>query len=201
MSGEIITPVTAPDGEQQIKLTNRFLAFFWCLTALVLGGAIANAQPAKNQFAHLQAEHQTAVKNYIGAKTNLRPAQISDCKNKFGLDSLRQSAGKTAHPYYAAQDFNQDKIQDFAVVLYDSSKKIDARFMILIFNGAKSGAYKLASTTAGADLRQGGIWTYGFGTDEQKTSVTAGVYETDDCMWIGWDGKKYVAHDCAEVEN
>ncbi len=202
MSGEIIKHAAALSDARQIGLTPRILTFFACLVMLVLAGAIAaNAQPAKNQFTHLTAEHQTAVKNYIGAKTNLRPAQISDCKNKFGLDSLRQSAGKSAHPYYAAQDFNEDKITDFAVVLYDSSKKVDARFMILIFNGSKSGAYKLASTTAGADLRQGGIWTRGFGTDDRKTSVTAGVYETDDCIWLEWENGKYVAHDCAEVEN
>jgi len=167
----------------------------------ILSAAGYGQKKPPNYFAHLPSEHAAAVKNHIGGKTNLRPAQISDCKNKFGLDSLRQSAGKGAHPYYAAADFNRDKIMDFVVVLYDSNKKADARFTILIFNGSKSGAFKLASTTTGADLRQGGIWTDGFGTDTAKTSVTAGVYETDDCIWLEWENGKYVAHECSEVEN
>lgn len=171
------------------------------LAFVFVTNAAAQKTGTKNSFAHLKAEHAAAVKSYIGIKTNLRPAQVSDCKNKFGLDSLRQSAGKSAHPYYAAKDFNQDRITDFAVVLIDSNRQADARFTILIFNGAKNGGYKLAHTTPGADLRQGGIWTYGFGTDATKTSVTAGEYETDDCIWIEWDGKKYVVRDCAEVEN
>ena len=187
------------------SITNRGKIIFFggalLLALMFVTNAAAQKTGAKNNFAHLKAEHAVAVKNYIGTKTNLRPAQMSDCKNKFGLDSLRQSAGKSAHPYYAANDFNQDKIADFAVVLIDSNRQADPRFTILIFNGAKNGGYKLAHTTVDADLRQGGIWTYGFGTDDSKTSVTAGVYETDDCIWIEWDGKKYVKHDCAEVEN
>lgn len=161
----------------------------------------AAAQKASDQFAHLKAEHAAAVKAYIGANKNLRPAMRVDCKSKFGLESLRQSAGNAAHPYYAAADFNRDKITDFAVVLYDSTKKADARFTLLIFNGSKSGAYKLASTTAKMDLRQGGIWTYGFGSDDTKTSVTAGVFETDDCIWLEWENGKYVAHDAGELED
>ena len=158
------------------------------------------AQKAANQFAHLNAAQTATVKSYIGQKKNLRPALRADCKNKFGLESLRQSAGNAAHPYFAAADFNRDKIADFAIVLYDSSRKADARFTVLIFNGSKSGAYQLASTNAGMDLRQGGIWTYGFGTDETKTSVTVGEWETDDCIWIEWENGKYVAHDCGELE-
>ena len=170
------------------------------MTILIVASGFGQKQ-TPNYYAHLKAEHAAVVKNYIGKNANLRPAQVSDCKNKFGLDSLRRSAGKSAHPYYAAKDFNRDRIADFAVVLFDAKGKADSRFTILIFNGAKSGDYKLASTTAGADLRQGGIWTYGFGTDDTKTSLTAGEYETDNCIWIEWDGKKYVEHDCGEAEN
>lgn len=152
-------------------------------------------------FAHLKAEHAAAVKNYIGAQSNLRPAQTADCKNKSGLDLFRQTAGKRgAHPYYAVADFNRDKVADFAVVLYDSKAKAAERFTILIFNGAKSGAYKLAHKTAGADLRQGVIWTDGFSTDGTKITVTAGEYQTDACIWIEWENGKYVAHDCGEAE-
>ena len=181
----------------------RFLTFGkTSVLAMMFVACAANglAQKAKDQFAHLKAEHKAAVKNYIGAK-NLRPAMRVDCQNKFGLESLRRNAGSAAHPYYATADFNRDKIEDFAVVLYDSSQKADARFTLLIFNGTKSGAFKLASTNAGMDLRQGGIWTDGFGTDETKRSVTAGVFETDECVWVEWENGKYVTRDCAEVEN
>lgn len=163
--------------------------------------AAALGQKTTDYYAHLKPEHATAVKNYVAAKNNLRPAQISDCKNKFGLDSLRQTAGKSAHPFYAVADFNRDKVSDFAVVLYDSKKAEDARFTILIFNGVKSGGYKLAHKTENADLREGGIWTYGFSADGEKPTVTAGEYETDNCIWIEWERGQYVVHDCAEMEN
>lgn len=185
---------------ERIKFSTFGKAFLLAAALTVFAGQTA-AQKSSNQFAHLKNEHAAAVKNYIGTKKNLRPALRADCKNKFGLESLRQSAGNSAHPYYAAADFNRDKITDFAVVLYDSSQKTDERFTLLIFNGTKSGAYKLASTNAGMDLRQGGIWTYGFGSDDTKTSVTAGEYETDYCVWIEWEKGKYVTHDCAEAEN
>ncbi len=171
------------------------------LAAFVVCAGQAAAQKAVNQFAHMTAEHAAAVKAYIGANKSLRPAMRVDCQNKFGLDSLRQSAGAKAHPYYAAADFNRDKITDFAVVLYDSSRAADARFTLLIFNGAKTGAYKLAFTDPKMDLRQGGIWTYGFGSDDTKTSVTAGEFETDDCIWVEWEKGKYVIHDCGELED
>lgn len=184
---------------------NTFATFGWrallLLTACAAFAATAAAQKAVNQFAHLTAEHAAAVRAYIGANKNLRPAMRVDCQNKFGLDSLRQSAGAKAHPYYAAADFNRDKITDFAVVLYDASRAADARFTLLIFNGTKKGAYQLAFTDPKMDLRQGGIWTYGFGTDETKTSVTAGAYETDDCIWVEWEKGKYVVHDCGELED
>ena len=182
-----------------IKRNFQAICAAFCLTILLAASGFAQ-KTTQNYYAHLTAEHAAVVKNYIGKQTNLRPAQTSDCKNKFGLDSLRQSAGKSAHPYYAAADFNQDKIKDFSVVLYDGKAKTTERFTILIFDGAKSGAYKLAHKTVGVDLRQGGIWTYGFSLDKKKTTVTVGEYETDDCFWIEWDGKKYVAHDCGELE-
>lgn len=187
--------------------TNNYINYTIFGKALLLAAAFAAcaennfAQKAVNQFAHLNAAQTAAVKGYIGQKKNLRPAMRVDCKNKFGLESLRQSAGNSAHPYFAAADFNRDKIADFAVVLHDSSRAADARFTLLIFNGSGSGAYQLASTNAGMDLRQGGIWTDGFGSDAAKTSVTAGVFETDDCVWIEWENGKYVTHDCSEVEN
>lgn len=184
---------------------NSFSTFGWqallLLTAFVVCAGQMAAQKAVNQFAHLTAERAAVVKAYIGANKNLRPAMRVNCQNKFGLDSLRQSAGKQAHPYYAAADFNRDKITDFAVVLYDSSRAADARFTLLIFNGTTTGAYKLAFTNPKMDLRRGGIWTYGFGTDEAKTSVTAGEFETDDCIWVEWENGKYAIHDCAEAEN
>ena len=185
---------------KQTKLLTSVQAFLLAILFAASAGGAA-AQKTTNNFAHLKTEHAAILKNYIGAKKNLRPAQISDCKNKFGLDSLRLAAGNTAHPYYAVADFNRDNVSDFAVVLYDSKKAPDARFTVLIFDGAKSGAYKMARKIENADLRQGGIWTDGFGADNEKATVTAGVFETDDCFWIEWDGKKYAARECAEAEN
>lgn len=181
---------------------NGFLSFcFVLICAACVYVSNGFAQKTSGYYAHLKPEHQATLKTYLGSQTNLRPAQISDCKNKFGLDSLRQSAGKSAHPYYAIADFNQDRVSDFAIVLYDSKKAANARFTVLIFNGAKSGDYKMAYKSEAMDLRQGGIWTYGFSTDGKKKTVTAGEYETDNCIWIEWERGRYVVHDCAEMEN
>ncbi len=62
----------------------------FCLTILFVASGFGQKQ-TPNYYAHLKAEHATVVKNYIGKQANLRPAQFSDCKNKFGLDSLRRS--------------------------------------------------------------------------------------------------------------
>jgi len=182
-----------------ISLTSRAGAAL-CIAILFAANGFGQKQ-IPGFYAHLKAEHAATVKTYIGKRANLRPAQVSDCKNKFGLDSLQQSAGKSAHPYYAAKDFNRDRIGDFVVVLFDSKAKADSRFTLLIFNGAKLGNYKLASTTRNVDLRRGGIWTDGFGSDGTKTTLTAGEYETDNCIWIEWKIGKYVAHDCEEGAN
>lgn len=182
-----------------IKDTTKLLLIFLC-AAFVLVGDGFGQKTAANFYAHLKPEHQLAVKNYIGDKANLRPAQTSDCKNKFGLDSFRQNNDKAAHPYYSVADFDKDGADDFAVVLYDSKQAANVRFTVLIFKGAKSGSYKMSFKSANMDLRQGGIWTDGFGAEEGKTTLTAGVFETDDAIWIEWSGGKYVAHD-ADSEN
>lgn len=184
-----------------IKNKTSFLSFCLALIcAVCFCGGNGFGQKTSDYYAHLKTAHQAVLKDYLGNQANLRPAQVTDCKNNFGLDSLRQNAGKSAHPFYAVADFNRDKISDFAVVLYDSTKAADARFIVLIFNGTKSGGYKIAFKSAAMDLRQGGIWTDGFGSEQGKITLTAGVFETDDAIWIEWTRGKYVAH-TAESEN
>lgn len=152
---------------------------------------------AYDLYAHMEPGHGPAVNAYLGRRVNLRPAVATDCKNNFGLESFFRDAGPKAHPYYTVADLNRDNISDFAIALYDDKRKSGSRFMVVIFNGKKAGGYAPAHTVTGLDLRQGGIWTNGFGTDQRKTSLTVGAFETDDCIWIEWKGRRYVRHDCS----
>lgn len=180
----------------------KLLAFPGALIILTILSLVSYGQSeTRSYYAHLNAEHAKIVKNYIGSQTNLRPAQASDCKNKIGLDSFHQSMGAQAHPFYAVKDFNRDGIPDLAVVIYEMNKEVDKRFTLLIFNNSRSGDYKLSYKKENIDLRQGGIWLSEFGADDVKTSLTAGVFETDDCFWVEWIGKKYVEHTYEEAEN
>lgn len=155
--------------------------------------ASAQTNGSKSAFAHLQKEHAAALQAWLKSKTNLRPAQVSDCKNKAGLKLMRESESKF-HPYYAVYDFDKDGREDFAVVLFDSRQKLNARFTLLVFKGDAEGNFKTAYTLSKIDLRQGGLWLVIL--EESVTNLHIGEFETDNCGFLHWSNGKLVLRDC-----
>lgn len=111
----------------------------------------------KTSTAHLNSKHAKALQTWLKANPKYRAAQASDCKNNFGLKSMRGDDAKF-HPYYAVYDFDKDETQDFAVVVIDAKRKPDFQYTLLVFKGDKQGNYKAAKTIDSMDLRQSGIW-------------------------------------------
>ncbi|MDQ3747502.1 MAG: hypothetical protein M3367_00590 [Acidobacteriota bacterium] len=145
----------------------------------------------KDVASHLQPEHREVVQQWLASsKLALRVATLADNSNKEGLAITRKERGKGYHPYYAVGDFNSDRKQDFAIALINE-RKSKGPFAIAIFNGPVSKNSVPAYFSEGWDLSDGGL----FG---DKTSVMAGVFESDDCVIFRKSGKKYVTKGCIE---
>lgn len=171
-------------------------------------GAITQAQRTQssaNIASAMSAEHTAALGKLLEAKRGLRLATDSDCRNKDGLKSMRQSFGRKFQPYYLVKDFNGDAVDDFAVALVDSSRKADSQFTLVIFHGKRNanakgqepgdgGAFQIAFTQENLDLRQGGLWAGEL--ERGRRPLYVGIFETDDCSRLRWNGKRYVIQPC-----
>jgi hypothetical protein len=173
--------------------TTRFCrAIIFIIAAIFVMTVYAPAQ-SKSSTAHLNSEHAKALQTWLKANSVYRPAQVTDCKNKFGLKSMRGDEAKF-HPYYAVYDFDKDETKDFAVVVIEANRKPDFQYTLLIFKGDKQGIYKVAKTIDSIDLRQGGIWLNIM--EEGVTGLYIGEFETDNCSYMSWSNKKLVLRDC-----
>lgn len=152
----------------------------------------ASAQ-SKTSTAHLKKEHAQALQTWLKANPKYRAAQASDCKNQFGLKSMRGDDAKF-HPYYAVYDFDKDGTKDFAVVVIDAKRQPEFQYALLLFKGDRQGGYKTAKTIDSLDLRQGGIWLNAM--EEGVTDLYVGVFETDDCFYLHWSNRKLVLRNC-----
>jgi hypothetical protein len=177
------------NSNQIVRLCRSIIFIVAAIFALTVG---ASAQ-GKTSTAHLEKEHARALQIWLKANPKYRAAQASDCKNQFGLKSMRGDDAKF-HPYYAVYDFDQDGTEDFAVVVIDAKRKPEFQSTLLVFKGDKRGGYRAAKTIAGLDLRQGGIWTGVM--EEGVTDLYIGVFETDDCSYLHWSDKKLVLRNC-----
>lgn len=191
------------------------------LLMLITGAAFVNAalaqtnyltqrqqqqQHAKATPQQLSPEHAASLQKWLETKPGLRLATLADCQNKEGLQSMRQSFGKGFHPYYLVKDFNGDAVKDFAVALVASNAQADSQFTLVIFHGARNsastahdagdggGAFKAVFTQEGLDLRQGGLWPGEL--IARRTPLYVGVFETDDCSYLKWNGRRYVIQPC-----
>jgi hypothetical protein len=81
------------------------------------------------------------------------------------------------HPYVATGDFNGDDVEDFAVVLIDSSKEKD-NFALIIFNGPfKSEAANPAFMDSALNLKYDGLF---YGPPRPKPyRLLVGRFESD----------------------
>ncbi len=176
---------------------------------LIFGAPVnATAQQQRGSLdptAHMQKGHAAALGQWLKTRTGLRPATVADCRNKYGLESMRQSFGESFHPYYLSKDFNNDGVVDFTAALIDPRRKADSQFTLVVFHGAGNfvangkepedgGAFKAAFTQEGLDLRQGGLWAGEL--IARRTPLYVGVFETDDCTYLRWNGKRYVLRPC-----
>jgi len=143
-------------------------------------------------FSTMQKEHAEVLKNWLKAKPNLRPATEADCQNKKGLKLQRAGEGEANYqPYYLASDLSGDKKTDFAVALIDAKKRAGSNFVLVIFNRAANG-FSQAHYQTNLDLRQSGFYLWG----EHSEYLAVGEFQTDNCGFFKWTGKKYVAEDC-----
>ena len=157
---------------------------------------LVSAQKKTDVFAKMEKEHAEFLKTWLKTKSNLRLATEADCKNKAGLKLQREGEDANYQPYYLAYDLSGDKQTDFAVALIDKKKRVGSNFVLVIFNRAKTD-YQQAHYLANLDLRQSGLF---FSGDEPKRLVV-GEFQTDNCSYFKWTGKKYAAEDCGAGEN
>ena len=173
--------------------TSRFgRTIIFIITAIYAMAIYASAQ-SKTSTAHLNSKHAKALQTWLKTNQKYRAAQVADCKNKFGLKSIRADNVKF-HPYYAVYDFDKDKAEDFAVVMIDASRKPDFQYTLLVFKGDAKGNYKTVKIIDSMDLRQGGILLNEL--EEGITDLSIGEFQTDNCSYLQWRNKKFVMRDC-----
>ncbi|MDQ3063972.1 MAG: hypothetical protein M3R14_14095 [Acidobacteriota bacterium] len=177
------------NSNQTTRLGRTIIFAFAAIFALTV---CASAQ-SKSSTAHLNSTHAKALQTWLKANPKYRAAQVADCKNKFGLKSMRGDDAKF-HPYYAVYDYDKDETEDFAVVVIEANRKPDFQYTLLIFKGDKQGNYKMAKTIDSMDLRQGGIWLNVM--EEGITDLYIGEFQTDNCSYLQWSNKKFVIRDC-----
>ena len=166
-------------------------------TAKIQWLAASNTQEKTRNgaFAQLSAAQAAAVKEYIGARASLRPAIESDCENSDGLEIQRAIYGAKYHPYYAAWDFDKDKIEDFAVALFDENTKPKARFTIVVFKGAANKTFAPIYTVPKIDLSLGGIEL----DESKKGAVELRLvhFQTEQgCTILRWRNRRFVLREC-----
>jgi hypothetical protein len=174
------------------QTTPRSRAIVFTIAAIFALAVCASAQ-SKTSTAHLQKQHAAVLQTWLKANPKYRAAQVSDCKNKFGLNSMRGDDAQF-HPFYAVYDFDKDETKDFAVVVIDAKRKPEFQYTLLIFKGDAKGNYKAAKTIDSMDLRQGGIWVNDM--EEGVTDLYIGEFQTDNCSYLSWSNKKLVLRDC-----
>ncbi|HEY0051684.1 MAG TPA: hypothetical protein VGB68_20470 [Pyrinomonadaceae bacterium] len=177
------------NSNQTARLCRSIIFTVAAIFALTFCAAAQN----KTSTAHLEKEHAQALRIWLRANPQYRAAQASDCKNEFGLKSMRGDDAKF-HPYYAVYDFDKDGSKDFGVVVIDAKRKLESQYTLLVFKGDKQRSYKTAKTIGRLDLRRGGIWLNVL--EEGVTDLYVGEFETDDCFYLHWSNKKLVLRNC-----
>ena len=130
--------------------------------------------------AHLRPQHREFVNNFLaspeGGMRDYRVAVEKDCSDKEGLQEARGNVGKSYHPYYALGDFNQDGIQDFAIVFVKKADRASDRFKIVIFEGLASKSFTAKWNSEDMNMGSMGI----FYTDDH--GLYYGGFQAEDCI-------------------
>ena len=101
---------------------------FFCTTSFVVAGFLLGLSPQEDLPRFIKPAHAAVLKQWLGTHQGLRVATDDDCAAPrrarcTGIAELRKSK-PSYQPYYLSGDFNDDRIDDFAVVLIDPAKLI-----------------------------------------------------------------------------
>jgi hypothetical protein len=100
--------------------------------------------------------------------------------------------GAGRHPCYVRGDFNRDRVEDFAVLLYDP-KNPRSPGALAIFNGRVQ-----ARTPSLPDFfEQSHVtekWMLWCDVDGGSTTLYEGIAESDNFTWFTWKSRGYVQH-------
>lgn len=141
---------------------------------------------AQKSVSELPAAHSAALKAYLKKHPDLRFLSEKSYDQEY-LKTMREDFGARFTPFYRRGDFNDDGVQDFAVILKKNvppkkepglaeSHRLQYTLAVVVFNGARRGTYKsVFSQSAVAPLV-----CFLNTTGARKKRLYFGVYETDD---------------------
>jgi hypothetical protein len=146
-------------------------------------------------------EHQV-LKNWLVRHSEYRQGTDEDCDCADDIEQMKAGSGGVwrpvpdYHPYAATGDFNGDGMEDFAVVVVDSSKQ-EKNFVLVVFNGPfNSDASSPAFMQSGLDLRSYGLF---YGPPRPKPyRLLLGRFESDSGSLLVPHGRGYKWDDTQE---
>jgi len=152
----------------------------------------------QTMLADLKPAHAAVLEDFLSKNKEyqfLSSKVISADYMKF----VRESLGKNAKPYYLAADFNQDKFEDFAIILSrkgarkasgatSQEHKYDYPLAVVIFNGSKNGTY----TRAFIEKLEAPHVCFLKVEGTRKKTLYFGVFETDNSRIFAPTRNSYV---------
>jgi len=131
----------------------------------------------------LTAPEQKVLKSWLAHHAEYRLATDEDCDCADDIKKMKAGSGGVwkpvpdYHPYTAAGDFNDDGVEDFAVVVVDHSKQ-EKNFALVVFNGPfESETISPAFLKSGLDLKHTGLF---YGPPRPKPyRLLLGGFESD----------------------
>jgi hypothetical protein len=131
----------------------------------------------------LTAQEQKVLENWLGRHSEYRIATDEDCGCADDIKQMRAGWSRAwkpvpdYHPYTATGDFNGDGVEDFAVVVLESTKQ-EKNFALVVFNGPfRSETASPAFFQSGLDLKYKGLF---YGPPRPKPHrLLVGRFESD----------------------
>jgi hypothetical protein len=143
----------------------------------------------------LTAQEQKVLESWMARHPEYRVATDEDCDCADDIKQMKAGWGGAwkpvpdYHPYVATGDFNGDGVEDFAVVLIESSKQAN-NFSLVVFNGPfKSATASPAFFESGLDLKYQGMF---YGPPRPKPyRLLVGRFESDSGSLLVPHGRGY----------
>ena len=131
----------------------------------------------------LTAAEERVITNWLSRHPGYRRAVARDCSCDEFIRMIRIGQGGEApvldyDPYRAGGDFNDDRVDDIAVVLIDTRKERDA-FALLIFNGPLGVASEPVFIKTGLDLTHQGLFYGPPASEDLRNRLLLGRFSSD----------------------